>query len=83
LGDRFIVDERVYFSGRTKLKITAIDNKVGIKKVMYSVNEEAFSAYAEPFYLPARQGTHTIKYHAIDSLDNRTSDFEKLQYQEF
>lgn len=83
LGDRFIVDERVYFSGRTKLKITAVDNKVGIKKTMYSVNDDAFTAYSEPFYLPARQGIHTIRYYAVDSLDNSTSDFENLHYQEF
>lgn len=83
LGDRFIVNEQVYFSGRTKLKITAVDNKVGIKRVMYSVNDNPFSEYTDPFYLPARQGIHTIRYYAIDSLDNSTGDMEKKQYQEF
>lgn len=83
LGDRFIVNEQVYFSGRTKLKITAVDNKVGIKQVMYSVDNDEFGQYSEPFYLPARQGIHTIRYYAIDSLDNSTGDIKKMQYQEF
>lgn len=83
LGDRFIVNDQVYFSGRTKLKITAVDNKVGIKKVMYSVDDQEFEPYGEPFYLPARQGLHTIRYYAVDSLDNSTADLRKMVYQEF
>ncbi|MGQ1788366.1 OmpL47-type beta-barrel domain-containing protein [Saccharicrinis sp. GN24d3] len=37
LGDKFIVGDKVYYSGRTKLKLTAVDNKSGIKDVGYSL----------------------------------------------
>jgi hypothetical protein len=74
LGDKFIVGERVYFSGRTKLKLTAIDNKSGIKEVLYSINNESFQPYADPFYLPNRSGLHNVRYYAIDNTNNRAND---------
>ena len=74
LGDKFIVGKRVYFSGRTKLKITAIDNKSGLKRVMYTINEEDEAEYREPFYLPNRSGIHNIKFYAVDHTDNPVKD---------
>ena len=76
LGDRFIVEDKVYFSGRTKLKLTAIDNKSGVKELMYSVDESKYNRYDEPFYLPGKAGLHTVKYYAVDN----TSNTEKDQY---
>lgn len=83
LGDRFIVDDRVYFSGRTKLKITAVDNKTGIKALRYAIDELNFKDYEEPFYLPSKQGIHIVRYYAIDSLDNATADLKNLRFEEF
>jgi hypothetical protein len=83
LGDRFIVNEQIYFSGRTKLKITAVDNKVGVKDTKYSVDNIEFKKYIDPFYLPSKPGVHIIKYYAIDSLGNVTTDngdAENLEY---
>lgn len=74
LGDKFIVGERVYFSGRTKLKLTAVDNKSGIKDVMFSLNDGEFGKYEEPFYLPNRSGIHTVKFYAIDNTNNTIKD---------
>jgi hypothetical protein len=74
LGDKFIVGERVYFSGRTKLKLTAVDNKSGIKNMMFSINDEPFGKYEEPFYLPGRSGIHNVKYYAIDNTNNKVKD---------
>ena len=70
LGDKFIVNEKVFFSGRTKLKLTAIDNKAGVKEVLYSINDEEFKPYNEPFYLPSIQGEYIVKYYAIDKVKN-------------
>ena len=70
LGDRFIVDNRVYFSGRSKLKLTALDNKSGVKEVRYSINNGPFVEYEDPFYLPSVAGRHTIRYYAEDELGN-------------
>lgn len=86
LGDRFIVGEgenaKVYFSGRTKLKLTAVDNKSGIKKVLYSVDNEEFKDYNDPFYLPNKSGLHTIKYYAIDNMDNQGAGND-MKYDEY
>jgi hypothetical protein len=74
LGDKFIVGDRVYFSGRTKLKLTAVDNKSGIKDIMYSINNESSIKYEEPFYLPNRSGIHNIEFYSVDQTNNTSKD---------
>lgn len=78
LGDKFVVEDKVYYSGRTKLKLTAVDNKSGIKNIMYSIDNSDFSPYEDPFYLPGKAGEHTIKYYAIDNADNQGSSEKKF-----
>ncbi|MEP4531465.1 MAG: hypothetical protein ABJ004_00155 [Cyclobacteriaceae bacterium] len=80
LGDRFIVNDEIYFSGRTKLKLTAVDNKVGVKEIMFSVDEEEFKKYENPFYLPSVSGVHLIRYYSVDNLNNSTADSKKSHY---
>ncbi len=72
LGDRFIVNNKIYFSGRTKLKLTAVDNKSGVKEVRYAVDGSEFKKYTDPFYLPKKPGFHIVKYYAIDRMNNNT-----------
>ncbi len=72
LGDRFIVDDQIYFSGRTKLKLTAVDNKSGVKDVLFSIDGKEFESYEDPFYLPSEQGFHMVKYFALDNTENLT-----------
>lgn len=79
LGDRFVVDDKIYFSGRTKLKITAVDNKSGLKSVMYSVDATEFQTYKDPFYLPNRSGVHIIRYFALDSLGNQSAGGQRYE----
>ncbi len=77
LGDRFIADDKtVYFSGRTKLKLTAVDNKSGVKEVRYSVDGTEFAAYDQPFYLPSVPGVHVVKFYALDEMDNQSKGQE-------
>jgi len=77
LGDKFIVGERVYFSGRTKLKLTAVDNKSGVKEVLYSINDQPYVKYVDPFYLPNRSGLHNVKFYANDHTANQAkNDFQ-------
>lgn len=71
LGDKFIIAQQVYFSGRTKLKLTAVDNKSGVKEVWYSVDGGDFQLYKEPFYLPSKSGKHTVRYYAVDNIENQ------------
>lgn len=74
LGDKFIVGEKVYFSGRTKLKLTAVDNKSGIKEVLFSINDQPYEKYIDPFYLPNRSGIHNVKFYANDNTSNNSKD---------
>lgn len=85
LGDRFIVKDQIYFSGRTKLKLTAVDNKSGVKEVLFAIDSEDFSAYDQPFYLPSVPGIHIIRYFAIDNMANETGGKKSIRqrYQEF
>jgi hypothetical protein len=83
LGDRFVVNEKVYFSGRTKLKLTAVDNKSGIKNVLYSVNGDEFRDYNDPFYLPSRAGEHVIKYYAVDKMSNEGTGNKSARLDEY
>lgn len=80
LGDRFIVGDEIYFSGRTKLKLTAVDNKVGVKEIRYSIDNSEFVEYDKPFYLPSVAGLHSIKYYSVDNLNNSTADQKKSRY---
>lgn len=80
LGDRFIVGDEIYFSGRTKMKLTAVDNKVGVKEIRYSIDKEEFVTYDKPFYLPSVAGLHTIQYYSVDNLSNSTADQKKSRY---
>ncbi len=84
LGDRFIVNNKIYFSGRTKLKLTAVDNKSGVKEVKYSIDNSGFKNYDDPFYLPKKPGYHIVKYYAIDRMNNSTgiggSNYKNYKY---
>lgn len=83
LGDRYIANNTIYFSGKTKLKLTAIDNKVGVKEVKYSIDNQPFVSYANPFYLPSISGIHNIRYYSIDNLNNQTTSLAGVGYEEF
>jgi hypothetical protein len=83
LGDRFIVGDRIYFSGRTKLKLTAVDNKSGIKQIQYSVDNSEYSDYKEPFYLPSKSGLHIVRYYAVDNMGNQGVGNENARYDEY
>lgn len=73
IGDQYVKDGKIYFSGRSKLKLTAADDKAGLEEIQYSLNGKEFVSYTEPFYLPGRSGLHTVKYFAADSMGNKTA----------
>ena len=80
LGDKFLYQDKVYFSGRTKMKLTAIDNKAGVKEIKYSIDNGNFISYEEPFYLPSIQGNHVIKFYSVDRLSNQPSGAEEYKH---
>jgi len=82
LGDRYLLGEKVFFSGRTKMKLTAVDNKAGVQDIFYSIDEGEFLRYEQPFYLPNVTGIHIVKYFATDKMDNN-SEAGKSKYEKY
>ncbi len=73
LGDQFYINGKSYSSGRTKLKITAIDNKAGVKAIYYRINNGEKILYDKPFYFPNKEGKVSIKTYAVDNVNNQTA----------
>lgn len=73
VGDMFTVNGKTYFSGRTKLSITAMDNKAGVASINYSVNGGEFAEYDKPAPLPTSTSTLTIRSYGVDKVDNMSS----------
>ena len=70
VGNTFIANGKEYFSGRTKLKLVALDNKAGVKEILYSVNGGQYTLYEEPFFL-TQAGNLDIDVLAIDKVNNK------------
>jgi len=77
MGSSFVVNGREYSSGRTKLKLTAVDNKSGIREIKYSINNEPYVDYEKPFYLTTVSGSLSVISFAIDNVGNKSSASEK------
>ncbi|TAF34095.1 MAG: hypothetical protein EAZ57_03850 [Cytophagales bacterium] len=83
LGDKFIANDKIYFSGRTKLKLTAVDNRSGIKQTVYSIDGSGYVPYVEPFYLPSKSGIHLVRYYSLDNTDNEGAGNRYATFDEY
>jgi hypothetical protein len=70
IGNTFIANGKEYSSGRSKIKLTAMDNKAGVKEIRYSINDGEFQVYTQPFYL-SKSGKLKIQTFAIDNVNNQ------------
>ena len=77
IGQSFSSGGREYASGKNQIKITAFDNKAGIKEIFYSINNAAYVQYEKPFYLSDVKGDLILKAYALDKVGNRTENLEK------
>lgn len=75
IGNTFIANGKEYYSGRTKLKLVAMDNKAGVKEILYSINGGEFKLYEAPFYL-TEAGNLNIEVLATDKVNNRVRSTE-------
>jgi hypothetical protein len=71
-GNTYIVAGKEFSSGRSQLRIAAVDNKSGIKEINYSLNNSAFKVYEKPVYLSDILGTASVKSFAIDNVGNHS-----------
>ncbi|MDY6799747.1 MAG: hypothetical protein SVU94_00825 [Bacteroidota bacterium] len=70
IGNTFIANGREYSSGRSKVKLTAMDNKAGVKEIRYSINAGEFQVYTQPFFLN-KSGKLKIQIFVIDNVNNQ------------
>ncbi|MDX1906008.1 MAG: chitobiase/beta-hexosaminidase C-terminal domain-containing protein [Bacteroidia bacterium] len=70
IGDRYVVNGKEYASGRTKVRLTALDNKSGVEAIYYRLNADPFQKYEAPFYLPSRAGATSVFAYAVDKAQN-------------
>ncbi|MEO9803527.1 MAG: hypothetical protein ABJF04_09785 [Reichenbachiella sp.] len=71
VGDQYQNRGRVFVSTRTKVKLTAEDNKAGVKTIKYSIDGADPETYYEPFIMDKTGGNHVITYFATDKVNNR------------
>ncbi len=79
MGNKFIANNIEYSSGRSKYKITAMDNKAGVKEIFYSINNGPNVLYSEPFYLEGSKGNVTIRTYAVDNVNNKSASGQTNQ----
>ncbi len=77
LGNSFVINGKEYSSGRTKLKLTAVDNKAGVKEIKYSINNQEYLPYEKPFYLTSVSGSLSVISYAVDNVGNKSVANEK------
>jgi hypothetical protein len=71
IGNNFVSGGVQYASGRSQLKLTAIDNKAGVKEIKYSINGRAYMVYSKPIYLSDNKGSLSVKTYAVDNVNNK------------
>ena len=81
IGNTYMIAGREYSSGRSQLRIAAVDNKAGVKEIYYSINNAPFKLYEKPIFLSEISGAITIRSYAVDNVENKgTSDAEGQQF---
>jgi hypothetical protein len=62
-------------SGRSRIAILAKDTVVGLSELLYSIDSGAYKEYEYPLSAAfLKQGEHSVRYYAIDNLQNKTDE---------
>lgn len=72
IAKTFFANGKEYASGKAQLKLTAFDNKAGVKEIRYSINGGEYQVYNKPVFLAASSGDLEIKTYAIDNVNNKS-----------
>jgi hypothetical protein len=71
VGKTFYVNGKEFSAGTSRLKVSAIDNKAGVKEIIYSINNAPFEKYDKPIILSNYKGSLLIKCFAVDNVGNK------------
>ncbi|HBH49814.1 MAG TPA: hypothetical protein DDX98_14310 [Bacteroidales bacterium] len=73
IGKSFFANGREFSSGKAQLKLTAFDNKAGVKEIRYSINGGEYQLYTKPVFLTQSSGNLVIKTYAVDNVNNKST----------
>jgi len=73
VGDQY-KGNYLYVSSRTKINLAATDNKAGVKQIYQRLDLESQTDYSSDFSIPNKLGVHTIKYRAVDHVENMAAN---------
>ena len=77
-GDNYVSDKNNFISTRSLVSLTAIDNKIGVQKIQYSINANKKSdTYENTFPITLSTGPLSVSYSATDKLGNISQKFDK------
>lgn len=67
--------KHVYISERSKIKLESTDNKGGVNRINYGINEAAsINVYKEPFSIPNKKALYYVNFTATDNVKNVTQN---------
>lgn len=69
-----------YISARTKIALSATDNKAGVDFIRYRIDQGAYQNYAQAFNMPDAFGLHSFGYDATDKVENKASAKSKAVF---
>jgi hypothetical protein len=73
IGKSFFANGKEFSSGKAQLKLTAFDNKAGVKEIRYSINNGEYQTYTKPVFLTQSSGNLIIKTYAVDNVNNQST----------
>lgn len=79
-GKKHVTENRFYVSVHSRVKLAAEDDKAGVDKILYKINDARdYIEYENQFPLSLKAGEFSITYYALDKLNNackpRMEDF--------
>ena len=69
-GAQFKTRDRIYLSPESRIRLSSNDNRAGVRRTDYTINDGATMSYTTPFKLPNEEGNYSIKFRAVDNVGN-------------
>ena len=70
LGSHYQLENTIYVSGNSQIKIEASDNISGVSAIQFALDNGDEKTYISPFSLPLQSGLHTITCSMTDKVGN-------------